>query len=416
MAANPFYVDPMADYSRGLAGLTQSVKQVGEKKRADEIKEKSEARYNSAKNAFQEAAKSGDPEKIADVTLEYPELSKAFLVSQGIRDKGRADEASSFMTTILTASEEDRPALYKERIQSLKKAGKPTEQSAESYMRYSSNPQTEINRMELVLASTDGKAHKALVEQRRAASGELTGASTKAFAPVTIVNPETKEKRLVTPTFNPKTNKAELSAFDMPEGFQISKETAAEERAAEVVQTGKKETVKVGAKSIAQRNQGYIDSGVEAADSMSGIGDAIALLDLVKTGGYEAAALRAKQTLGIESADEGELANALGLAVLSQLKPIFGSAFTSEEGARLERLSAGFGKSPEANKRILKKQLKIAERSARRAIKAAQESGDTFTENEIKHGLYSAKGGELMEDADGNKAYKMPDGSYKEVN
>jgi hypothetical protein len=414
--ANPFYIDPMANFSQELQGLSASIASSRQKMEAQEKEDAAQSRAGEAQSAAMEALKSGDPDLIAETSIKFPEIADNLQNSLGLVTDAQKQEASDFATRLLTAAPEDRGTLYKERIESLQARGGDTEDSAESYMSWAENPEAEIKNVELVYARSDPAGYKALVEQRKTASGELTGASTKAFAPVTIVNPETKEKRLVTPTFNPKTNKAELSAFDMPEGFQISKETAAEERAADVVQTGKKETVKVGAKSIAQRNQGYIDSGVEAADSMSGIGDAISLLDLVKTGGYEAAALRAKQTLGIESADEGELSNALGLAVLSQLKPIFGSAFTDGEGKRLERLSAGFGKSPEANKRILKKQLKIAERSARRAIKAAQESGDTFTENEIKHGLYSAKGGELMEDADGNKAYKMPDGSYKEVN
>ena len=149
------------------------------------------------------------------------------------------------MKTVLTADEADIPDLYKERIQSVKGRGGNVEQSAESYMRWASNPKAEIKNMELVLASTDPDGYKALVKQKEGGAGSKS-ASTKAFAPITIVNPETKEKRLVTPTFNPKTNKAELSPFDMPKGFEISKETAAEERAAEVVQAGKKETVKVG--------------------------------------------------------------------------------------------------------------------------------------------------------------------------
>lgn len=411
---NPFSLDlQQGTDPRALQGFSQALAGLGQVTSQKREKEAAIAQEKQAQEGMQAAIESGDPAKIAEFMRKNPNHAASVEKSMGFEDEMVKTQAVDFMKGLLSSPEDQWPAMFKERIETLDDQRRDPSDTIKVMQSWAENPAQGKKTVETLLAVSDQDAFDAY--QEVTGGGGEGGASTKAFAPITIVNPETKEKRLVTPIFNPKTNKAELSPFDMPKGFEISKETAAEERAAEVVQTGEKEKVKVGAKSIAQRNQGYIDSGVEAADSMSGIGDAIALLDLVGTGGYEAAALRAKQTLGIESADEGELANALGLAVLSQLKPIFGSAFTSEEGARLERLSAGFGKSPEANKRILKKQLKIAERAARRAIRAAKESGDTFTENEIKHGLYSAKGGELMEDAEGNKAYKMPDGSYKEV-
>ena len=132
------------------------------------------------------------------------------------------------------------------------------------------------------------------------------------------------------------------------------------------------------------RQQGFINKGVEAADSTANLRRTIALLDEIKTGGLAAANLKAKRALGIEGASEGELANALGVAVLAQLKPIFGAAFTVGEVERLEALSAGFGKSQAANRRILESALKISTNSARRGIRAAEARGDDQTANEIR--------------------------------
>jgi len=160
-----------------------------------------------------------------------------------------------------------------------------------------------------------------------------------------------------------------------------------ESRKAGIEEQQKRAAARGAGAGTSKRIQGYIDSGVEAADSVGSLSRAIELLDLVETGGIDAAALKAKQVFGIETADEGELANELGVAVLSQLKPIFGSAFTAQEGQRLERLSAGFGKSPAANKRIIKKQLEIAKRAARRAVRAAREQKDFFTAEEIEEAL-----------------------------
>lgn len=153
-----------------------------------------------------------------------------------------------------------------------------------------------------------------------------------------------------------------------------------------------KASQKEAGKGVSARKQGFIDAGVDAADGVSNIKRSLALLDTVKTGGFNSALLRAKQLFGVEGADEGELSANLGRSVLAQLKPIFGAAFTAAEGERLERISEGFGKSPEANRRLLENALKTAERAARRGIKAAEDQGDNFTANEIRDALNSFKG------------------------
>lgn len=148
------------------------------------------------------------------------------------------------------------------------------------------------------------------------------------------------------------------------------------------------ETEKRGvAKLTTQRKQGFVDSGVDAADSVANIRRSVELLKDVETGGFAAAALRGKQLLGVESADEAELSAGLGKAILSQLRPIFGAAFTEAEGARLERIEAGFGKSTAGNKRLLDQLLKIVNRSARRGLAAAEDLEDDFTANEIRNAL-----------------------------
>lgn len=209
-----------------------------------------------------------------------------------------------------------------------------------------------------------------------------------------------------------------------------------------------KASEKAAGKGISERNQRFIDSGVDAADSVANIKRSISLLDEVKTGGFASVSLKAKQLFGVESADEGELSGNLGVAVLSQLKPIFGAAFTVGEVERLESISAGFGKNASTNKRLLKETLRIAERAANRAIRAAERSGDDFTVNEIKMALkeisgadisadsgskasqgssgsapsessstpsQQKQGGQIMIDASGNRAMVYPDGTFEEL-
>jgi hypothetical protein len=89
----------------------------------------------------------------------------------------------------------------------------------------------------------------------------------------------------------------------------------------------------------------------------------------------------------VTGADEAELSANLGKAVLSQLRATFGAQFTEKEGERLASIEAGFGKSTEGNKRLLQQAEAILDRAARRGLKAAEDSGDTFTAEEIRKSM-----------------------------
>lgn len=159
----------------------------------------------------------------------------------------------------------------------------------------------------------------------------------------------------------------------------------AEERGVSLAQAKAEKTAAatVTGRSGAGRTQLTIDEGRDAVQGIPLLRRSLTLLERIETGGVDAAKLRAKQLFGVEGADEGELSANLGRAVLSQLKTTFGSAFTEAEGARLERLNAGFGKSVKTNKRLLRQTLTLSLAAADRAIAAAKRSGDTATEQEL---------------------------------
>lgn len=141
---------------------------------------------------------------------------------------------------------------------------------------------------------------------------------------------------------------------------------------------------RTGATETEKRAGALITRGIAAAESTATIRRALTLLETVKTGGLQAISLAAKQRLGIEGANEGELSNSLGKAVLSQLRETFGAAFTESEGLRLERIEASFGKSAPTNRRLLQQALRIAERTSNRAIKAAEKRGNQAEAADIR--------------------------------
>ena len=157
-------------------------------------------------------------------------------------------------------------------------------------------------------------------------------------------------------------------------------------------------------KGISQRQTDDIQFARDYAGGLGTLRRGLELLNLVETGGAEAAKIRAKQLFGVESADEGELASLLGVAVLQQLKPIFGSQFTEREGARLDGISARMGANTATNKRLLRKELDKATKSVQRGIDAAIAAKDFRTAAELQDALDAVgDDGVIRYDAEGNR-------------
>lgn len=146
------------------------------------------------------------------------------------------------------------------------------------------------------------------------------------------------------------------------------------------------------AKAVGQKQgeaqQDFAAMGVVAVDAMPDLYQTVNLLKKIETGGaINEVSLYVKRKLGIESADEGELSFQLGKNVLSQLRTLFGAAFTAKEGDTLATMEAGFGKNNGTNLRLIERAIGIAERSARRGLAAAKRAGDDFQADEIQKGL-----------------------------
>lgn len=240
------------------------------------------------------------------------------------------------------------------------------------------------------MPSLQGQALQNLSGMQRQGMGQ--GPSTKSYAPVTIVN-DAGDKRLVVPTYNPTTGQAELNPMDMPAGFRVSTETPWEKRQADVTAAGERKRETIKQSGLAGRQQDVISKGLTSADALPNVNRGLDLLNSVETGGFDAAALKAKRLFGIESADEAELSNRMGKAVLSQLRQTFGAAFTAQEGKQLQDIEAGFGKSTEGNKRLLEQAKRILSRAAKRGIRAARKAGDEETAREIEDAMNFRIGG-----------------------
>lgn len=196
-----------------------------------------------------------------------------------------------------------------------------------------------------------------------------------------VRNPNTGETSIATGSFDTATGELTTKTSTIGGVDLVSKlgETGPEQSARKIAQKGGE--VAVAAKE--GKDAELIKRGTSAAEATATLRRGLELMETVKTGGVNAISLAVKQRLGLEGADEGELSNSLGKAVLSQLKETFGAAFTENEGKRLERIEGNFGKSTESNIRLLKQSLRIAENTARRARLAAKAKGDISTVEDI---------------------------------
>lgn len=108
--ANPFYVQPGNDFGQGIQALTQGIDRFGQQKRQDAAVAKQEAYGAEAKQALGEAFKTGDPVKIRDVMVKYPEMQKAATAAFGFtNEQTRQTVAETYRRAL---SDPERAAQY----------------------------------------------------------------------------------------------------------------------------------------------------------------------------------------------------------------------------------------------------------------------------------------------------------------
>jgi len=364
VSANQFNLrgDPLGSFSRGM-GIGDQFKQMQLQKAQEQFlqdggMQEADAMQSSAKLGLDFQRKVAQGLKLQDERT-------------GQIDAGKMAEAADFAFRIEDMDPERQNLAISKRIERLESEGRDASQTRELL---NTPPNQRKNALQTVqLAALPNETRLKVM------SGQLDRSKIKSFAPqanadgglsIPQVLPDGSVKFVAVPGSVAETS-VEKGGRQLEEKKRLEK--------AKTTETEKREIKKLTAK----RKQSFVDSGIEAADSMANIKRSIQLLDSVATGGFDNAALRAKQIFGVESGNEAELSTNLGRSVLAQLKPIFGAAFTAAEGESLKRIEANFGKSSEGNKRLLKQLLKITERAARRGLAASEDLEDSFTASEI---------------------------------
>lgn len=355
--ANPFYVSPLGGLDLGqqadkvFAGIER-----GRVREQEEAQLRQQQERQTMLKDLGAKAMQGDLNASQQLWVEAPEYAAQIDKGLGIQSEQQAQQVGGWLEQYLTTPADQRDAF-------LQKTASQTPFSIDDDL-LAMDPAQRDGYANMLAGKYLNKEQLAMLQGVDTQKGPSAVEETKWF----MQQPENVQQAHL------KLKRGEQLTTDEKLALERAKSNI------KVEEAGSKKT----AEGIAGRQQGFIDSGIEAADSLANVRRARKLLDGIKTGGFDRVSLAAKRMFGIESADEAELSANLGKAILAQLKPIFGAAFTAAEGERLEKIEANFGKSTEGNKRLLEQVMKITDRAARRGLKAAESAGDEFTADEIR--------------------------------
>lgn len=179
------------------------------------------------------------------------------------------------------------------------------------------------------------------------------GGGIKSFAPVETVNPETGERVLSIPTLDPTTGLTSFKPVELPDNFELSRETAKAKRDAEVAATIASEQGKLVAKQR-QTISTEINKGARSSRrQLPRINKLLEGLDLVETGAFANAKLLLGPFIpGVDPTNEQATQAQMNSLVLDIIGRFPGSV-SDAETAFAKQTTANLGFTPEANKLIL---------------------------------------------------------------
>jgi hypothetical protein len=170
---NPFYVQPMGDYSQQLAGIGQTLQQIGAEK-------KRQARFNEVKSAMQGAWNSKDPDQMMQVAIEYPEAQATVKQMFGLVNQQTEDAATRTYRRVL-ADPKNAEKYLSQGIKSVQDAGgKPGNMLTDLGM-YRRNPQGALRNMAMTYAAADPQGYRALSDADKAARKNAEPGDTAAI-------------------------------------------------------------------------------------------------------------------------------------------------------------------------------------------------------------------------------------------
>ncbi|KZX61305.1 hypothetical protein A3724_13820 [Alcanivorax sp. HI0033] len=157
---NEFYVAPGNNFSGGLSGLGQALQQYGQLNQQRKKEEEMRARLQAGGEAAKAAYESGDPNAMAKVALEYPELSQGLERAYNFRSEATKQNMLQGMRRVLSG--EDANAVFEDRVRQVAEAGGDPSDTVREWQTYRENPEASLNNIKMAYASMDPKGYQAM--------------------------------------------------------------------------------------------------------------------------------------------------------------------------------------------------------------------------------------------------------------
>lgn len=173
MNGNPFYVQPMGDYSGQLAGIGQTLQQIGQEKKA-------QARFNEVKSAMESAWQSQDPDQMMQVAIQYPEAQETVKQMFGLTNARTEREATNTYRRVM-ADPKNAEKYLTQGINAVSEAGgRPDNMLADLGM-YRRDPQAAMRKIRMSYAAADPQGYGAMAAADKAARTQSKDTDTAAI-------------------------------------------------------------------------------------------------------------------------------------------------------------------------------------------------------------------------------------------
>ena len=298
--ANPFYVQPSTPDARPLlAGIGGLIKE-NRLEREDERQ----------KQEVIDVMNRGNQAEIANILIKYPKRSKEIKDAYGFRSKETEQMVSDAYQRAITDPENAKEHLTGT-MERLTEMGVSTDNMFEDLGELERNPEAGIENLSATYAAINPKGWKAMQ-----GAGGTDKFKSSVFAPITLVNPNTKEKILVSPIADPNTGKATLSRYDIPKGFEISRETTEEKRAGDIISKREEaKAAKLGAAAAASAGKAIDQPNKMRANNQT----LRTVIDTVRAGGASGPLISKLPSFRAESVRLDNLQKQLGLDVIGSV-------------------------------------------------------------------------------------------------
>lgn len=253
MASNPFFVMPGNDYSQGLAGLGQTVNQLGERKRQRDVEAKAQERFESLQAEITAAYQAGDADELAEISIRAPEFRQVINKLSGTVTAASLKRQTDFEIDVLS-DPDNADEKFRRHIKFLDDNNRDSTQTRQSYADYlkpeEGAKQRELDAMRIHLATNNGEAYKAwqeIQDSQGGGGGKISPASPKDFTVESMAEYESSGNIADLKRYRPQIRK--IAGID----HQVNQQTGMWEPLVDMRGSGISEQVKALAKLEAEK-------------------------------------------------------------------------------------------------------------------------------------------------------------------